>query len=147
MYWGVVVAGQVVVVVLWQPATMRPSTLNFILFLSAVVASTYAFVAAPSPIAKTKASALFYNNDDDGDKQWVVDDKVKNNNEVSPIVNMMLTPFAELADIFSNVDDVVDDFFNKRVSTLFIYCYYWLAFIYLFYLPQTSPPNLIAILA
>ena len=101
---------------------MRSSTLNCILFLSAV-ASTYAFVA-PSPIAKPKSSAVFYNNDDDGDKQWVVDDKVKKN-EVSPIVNMMLTPFVELADIFSNFDDVVDDFFNKRVSTaLFIYCYY-----------------------
>ena len=119
---------------------MRSSTLNFILFLSAV-ASTYAFVA-PSPIAKTKvSSAVFYNNDDDGDKQWVVDDKVKKN-DVSPIVNMMLTPFVELADIFSNFDDVVDDFFNKRVSTLFISIVIidWRLSIY-FISPQISPPN------
>lgn len=126
--------------VLDTPATMRSSTLNCILLLSAVAPSTYAFVA-PSPIAKPKASAVFYNNDDDGDKQWVVDDKVKKN-EVSPIVNVMLTPFVELADIFSNFDDVVDDFFNKRVSTLFISIVIidWRLSIY-FISPQISPPN------
>jgi hypothetical protein len=33
-------------------------------------------------------------------------------------------PLSELADIFSNFDDVVDDFFNKRVSCIYMFVWY-----------------------
>ena len=73
---------------------------------------------APSRAAIATPRTVLSVNRDGGEKQWIVDEETKES-EASPISAdgfQIPNPFAELGSMFSNFDDVVDDFFNKRVS-------------------------------
>jgi hypothetical protein len=86
--------------------------LYFILAAAAVAGPAAAFVPS-SAASSSRSSTHAVGNDDD---------ETAKGRDGSPIVEMdkfrIPNPLAELADIFSNFDDVVDDFFNKRVSHL-----------------------------
>ncbi|KAL7545939.1 hypothetical protein ACHAWF_009287 [Thalassiosira exigua] len=83
-----------------------------IVCMAAVLASSPAFL---SPCAAPFHSSVRAQNDE-GETAWTVDDAPK---ESSPSnfgrINIP-NPLAELADMFSNFDDIVDDFFNKRMG-------------------------------
>ena len=58
--------------------------------------------------------------DNEGEeKAWLVDESIQTKdgqNAPSPLDFKFPNPFAELIDMMSNFDDVVDDFFNKRMG-------------------------------
>lgn len=79
-----------------------------------------AFVAPPSNIAPRPSSVSVAANDDEYQTRGN-EASAQSNSDSSPIAMgqsfRFPNPLVELADMFSNFDDVVDDFFNKRVST------------------------------
>mmetsp|Transcript_29437 Transcript_29437/g.62491 ORF Transcript_29437/g.62491 Transcript_29437/m.62491 type:complete len:148 (-) Transcript_29437:202-645(-) len=96
---------------------MRFDTLKFSLLLAvAAVTPSNAFVPSHNAIASSP-SALCANNNGE-EKQWTLDETVKEG-EASPN-NMdkfnIPNPITGLVDMFSNLDDVIDDFFNKRMG-------------------------------
>ncbi|KAL7437991.1 hypothetical protein ACHAXH_003700 [Discostella pseudostelligera] len=78
-----------------------------------------AFVAPPSIFASRPSFLSFADNEDEN--QSSVDEaSSQSNSDLSPIAMgqsfRFPNPLVELADMFSNFDDVVDDFFNKRMG-------------------------------
>jgi hypothetical protein len=78
----------------------------------------------PTGPSSLPISSMHAGNDDEGGmpSTAAVDDARARVGGGSPIGSIekfrIPNPLAELVDIFSNFDDVVDDFFNKRVSYL-----------------------------
>ena len=85
----------------------------------AVVPSSVAFVVPKqNTIRSTAAVAILRANPEgqnEDEKAWTVDESIQRN-EPSPLEFKMPNPFTEMVDIFSNLDDVIDDFFNKRMG-------------------------------
>lgn len=96
---------------------MRVDHLMFgLILVVASVTQSSAFVPSHNAIAFSP-SALCANNNG-GEKQWTVDETVKEN-EASPVSMDKFNipnPLVGIADMFSNLDDVIDDFFNKRMG-------------------------------
>ena len=87
-----------------------------------------AFVAPPSIFASRPSFLSFADNEDEN--QSSVDEaSSQSNSDLSPIAMgqsfRFPNPLVELVDMFSNFDDVVDDFFNKRVSNSFACLLYY----------------------
>eukprot|EP00579_Thalassiosira_antarctica_P000979 CAMPEP_0201868680 /NCGR_PEP_ID=MMETSP0902-20130614/2465_1 /ASSEMBLY_ACC=CAM_ASM_000551 /TAXON_ID=420261 /ORGANISM="Thalassiosira antarctica, Strain CCMP982" /LENGTH=151 /DNA_ID=CAMNT_0048394045 /DNA_START=25 /DNA_END=480 /DNA_ORIENTATION=+ len=96
---------------------MRSASSTFSLILAtAAVPKSSAFVQSRAAIAtpRTVLSA----NRDGTEKQWLVDEETKESEASPTSVDgfQIPNPFAELGSMFSNFDDVVDDFFNKRMG-------------------------------
>ena len=106
------------------------STIFVILVTAAVAVGTATAFVPTSAAASPSRSSLNAGNDDDGERMQraaAVDDvdmsKGGSGEGSPPMIALMdkfrmFNPLSELADIFSNFDDVVDDFFNKRVSCI-----------------------------
>ena len=105
------------------------STVFSVLVTAALAVGTATAFVPTSAATSHSRSSLNAGNDDDGElmqRAAAVDDDetAKESGEgSSPMIAMMErfrmpNPLSELADIFSNFDDVVDDFFNKRVSDI-----------------------------
>ena len=72
----------------------------FLLIVLVVISAAAAFVALPSTTAEGKSSTLLREKwEADGEKQF-----------------SFPNPLAELADMWQSFDDIVDDFFNKRMG-------------------------------
>jgi hypothetical protein len=102
---------------------MSPVSPFCFIFLAAmvVISPSSAFVSPSASVIASRSSMLSAANDDRDDQVSVNEEAPLNNNELSPITMGQFrfpNPLAELADIFQNFDDVVDDFFNKRVSNI-----------------------------
>ncbi|KAL3795853.1 hypothetical protein ACHAWO_010145 [Cyclotella atomus] len=89
---------------------MVSSSLQFIL-LAAATPSALSFI---SDISSNFRTAQFAKPPGD-DKVWSVDE-AKMTTGTTPVEFKFPNPFAEIADIFQNFDDVIDDFFNKRMG-------------------------------
>ena len=91
----------------------KSPSFNLILVVAAASSSS-AFVQTRNAVA-SRPSAVCVNSNG-GEKQWTVDDTVKET-EASPFSTDKFSfpnPLSELGDMFSSLDDVIDDFFNKR---------------------------------
>jgi hypothetical protein len=102
---------------------MRPSSSTLLCILVAAVSAGPSTAFVPTTGALTyPIPSLHAGNDYDGEmpSSAAVDEGAANGGDGSQIGLVekfrIPNPLAELADIFSNFDDVVDDFFNKRVS-------------------------------
>ncbi|KAL7482936.1 hypothetical protein ACHAW6_008588 [Cyclotella cf. meneghiniana] len=90
------------------------------------VSATPAFVTTrnslPSslPITATLGIRFAKPQGNDGEERaWIVDESIQTKdkkNEATPLDFQFPNPFAELFEMMSNFDDVVDDFFNKRMG-------------------------------
>ena len=121
------------------------SAIFLILFATAVAVGTAtAFVPTSAAAAAPPPSrpSLNAGNDDDAERmQRTAAADVDCDGEMAegsgegstPMIATMMdkfrafNPLSELADIFSNFDDVVDDFFNKRVSCI---CFFGMRYIF-----------------
>lgn len=103
---------------------MRSNSFALNLFLvaatsavSSSTASSAAFVAPPSKTSSPNSNhVVFRLSKNDDEKSWDVDEG--NVDSVpSPLVKLNIpNPLNELAEMFSSLDDVIDDFFNKRMG-------------------------------
>jgi hypothetical protein len=116
------------------------STIFFILFaITVAVGTATAFVptSAAAAASSPPRPSLNAGNDDDAERTQRTAAAVDCEGEMAegsgegspPMIAMMdkfhaFNPLSELADIFSNFDDVVDDFFNKRVSCIYMFVWY-----------------------
>lgn len=96
------------------------STVALALHLTAAPIASSAAFAPPRRAAAVPASTLRYRSrtDDDNDSkgQWDVPEEVRDD-ALSPRGKFNFpNPLAELSDMLSNLDDVVDDFYNKRMG-------------------------------
>ena len=89
---------------------------------SSIFTFVVALVMGPSVFAFAPTRGSFNNylqvqhakNNDRGDtEQWTT---TSNESIPSPLGISFPNPLTEIADMFSSLDDVIDDFFNKRVS-------------------------------
>ncbi|KAL3798388.1 hypothetical protein HJC23_005041 [Cyclotella cryptica] len=92
---------------------------------SSALSTTHAFVTTPNSIPRLSiatTSGIRYANpqgQDGEEKAWLVDESIQTKEEqnaAAPLDFQFPNPFAELMDMLSNFDDVVDDFFNKRMG-------------------------------
>jgi hypothetical protein len=99
------------------PNSVMPSSLSssscfilaVVLAVAAPLPSSSAFLSPKADIASRPSILLLADNDNQSSV-----------NEEDPSFRFP-NPLAELADMFSNFDDIVDDFFNKRVSRFMIH--------------------------
>ena len=103
------------------------STLGLILVAALAISST-AFAPPPRSAIFTLTSTLWYrsrtHDDDDSKGQWNIPEEAQES-ETPPFGKFTFpNPLAEISDMLSNFDDVVDDFYNKRVSKLSDVCTY-----------------------
>lgn len=92
-----------------------------LLLVATLAASSSAFVPSPrsTTALTTPASALWYRRQDipEEARQWDVSDGAPESAPSSPFANFNFpNPLAELSDMLSSLDDVVDDFYNKRMG-------------------------------
>ena len=89
----------------------------------AVVASSSAFAPTRIGTASSPTTALRANNNV-REKQWTVDETAKESPPAPLNVDKFNfpNPLAEIGNMFSSLDDVIDDFFNKRVSVWAVAC-------------------------
>ncbi|KAL7541118.1 hypothetical protein ACHAXR_010647 [Thalassiosira sp. AJA248-18] len=84
-----------------------------LILVAAAVASSSAF--APSRIATAAPPTALRASQDD--KKWAVDETAKESEAPIGLDKFNIpNPFAELGDMLSNFDDVIDDFFYKRMA-------------------------------
>jgi hypothetical protein len=77
-----------------------------------VAAATPSALSFTSGTSSTTRTVQFAKPPGD-DKVWSVDETKM---AAAPVEFKFPNPFAEIAEIFQNFDDVVDDFFNKRMG-------------------------------
>jgi hypothetical protein len=77
-----------------------------------VLAAAPAFI--PHNNAQSAGTNRFAKPQQGDDKLWTVDEPKRISD--APVDFKFPNPFAEIIDIFTNFDDVVDDFFNKRMG-------------------------------
>ena len=90
-----------------MPSSLSSSScfiLAAVLAVAAALSSSSAFLSPKADIASRPSILLLAENDDQS--------SVNEEDQSFRFPN----PLADLADMFSNFDDIVDDFFNKRVS-------------------------------
>ena len=87
------------------------STLKLTTLAAALAPSAVAFTPAYITNAKATQTTQFAKPQGD-DKVWAIDESTQE----SPAEFKFPNPFSEIADMFQSFDDVVDDFFNKRMG-------------------------------
>ncbi|KAL3806591.1 hypothetical protein ACHAXA_011193 [Cyclostephanos tholiformis] len=101
---------------------MRSTSSIFLCILVAAVSAGPSTAFVPTGPSSLPISSMHAGNDDEGGmpSTAAVDDARARVGGGSPIGSIekfrIPNPLAELVDIFSNFDDVVDDFFNKRMG-------------------------------
>ncbi len=102
---------------------MRNTSVILLAVLLLSPAASVAFVPSSHKACRTATStipcALFGGKEEE--KSWgVVENETGSKNDsakLSPLEKINIpNPLAELGDMFSNFDDVIDDFFNKRMG-------------------------------
>ena len=89
-----------------------PPASSIFTFVVALVMGTSVLAFSPTRGSSISPCCMHAKNNDRGDSEWAT----SNESIPSPIDISFPNPLAEIADMFSSLDDVIDDFFNKRVS-------------------------------
>lgn len=76
------------------------------------VASSSALSFTPGSVKP--ARTLQFAKPQSNEKEWAVDESTQI--AESPVEFKFPNPFAEIVDMFQNFDDIIDDFFNKRMG-------------------------------
>lgn len=75
--------------------------------------------------------SVLHTSNDGREKQWTVDETTEDSEALPMGMDKfnIPNPLVELGNMFSNFDDVIDDFFFKRVSTAYCLVDFSLAFL------------------
>lgn len=110
--------------------TMRSASaaLNLVLAVSVATPSS-AFMPARNVVSSPPS--VLHTSNDGREKQWTVDETTEDSEALPMGMDKfnIPNPLVELGNMFSNFDDVIDDFFFKRVSTAYCLVDFSLAFL------------------